>query len=297
MKGKLQQNMMKKLVFIFTTITLFLGLNSCKEDLNQPNQLNFITYDILINDIIVEKNISSELDVVLISSIKSERERTYTITTEDGTSIDPNTYTLSNTITIPSNSNKGSALLTINSTLLKTDGDILILGVETEEEDITGENKTINITLTCPLVNGAADLVGTWSGTEDSYPGEINTTVTAVLNTEDSSKLDLNILSQDLMIEYMEETIISGGTFTLDIHSDGGITIPRQNIYISDYDGEQSQIEIKGTGIWQNCENKPVLILQYDLYHPGLDIWLKADSLFDFPDNNYPYLKATLTLQ
>jgi hypothetical protein len=46
MADKSQQNIMKQLVYILTSIFLFFGLTNCDEDLNQPDELNLITFGI-----------------------------------------------------------------------------------------------------------------------------------------------------------------------------------------------------------------------------------------------------------
>ncbi len=283
---------MKQLVYILTSIFLFFGLTNCDEDLNKPDELNLISFGSISNDIIVEKNINSELEVDLYSSLESATERTYMISIEDDSTIDPDTYTLANSITIPSNSNKGSALLTINSTLLNKEGDILVLGIETEEEVFTSENKTINITLTCPFVNGAADLVGPWAGKDASDPESVTIITSSVLNLEDSSKIDIDKLGQAFMSDFWFETVISSQPISLEIGLNGQINIGRQYIFTTEDYGDTYEIE--GTGEWKNCENKPQLILYYNIYYYGATVSIISEYPNFFPDG---YLKATLTLQ
>lgn len=74
--------------------------------------------------------------------------------------------------------------------------------------------------------------------------------------------------------DFWGEAVIEGGTFLMTVNIDGTVSIPRQYIYTTEYDGDPYRYEVKGSGTWDNCGNEPTLLINYDIYYEG-----EADGL------------------
>jgi hypothetical protein len=144
-----------------------------------------------------------------------------------------------------------------------------VLDIETPNGINSGNSNKISIQLTCPLVDGASNLVGAWSGTDASYPSTTSFSAKTVLDQYNVKQIKLDNLDQAFIVDYWEETIISSEPIASEIGLKGSIEIPRQYIYTSDYEGDKTAYEIEGSGEWQNCGDQPVMQLKYNIYHPG----------------------------
>ncbi|MCY1634802.1 hypothetical protein [Marinifilum sp. D737] len=117
----------------------------------------------------------------------------------------------------------------------------------------------------CPLDNGINDLEGSWGGTDGTH---WQSTITTALV---DGKLTISGISETMIGPgFWQETITERGTVVVDVNiAAGTISIPRQYIYTALYDGELSTYEIKGTGVWSNCEATPTMLIEYDIYYEG----------------------------
>ncbi len=90
----------------------------------------------------------------------------------------------------------------------------LIKVTETTSGGIVSPERVIKVKVNpyCPLANGNATLVGTWSGTDgQGVDYTFNTTsVTSVVN---GTKLEVGGANVDFMAEFWGENIVTGGTF------------------------------------------------------------------------------------
>lgn len=145
------------------------------------------------------------------------------------------------------------------------DGSATVTVTETTMGGKTSEPVSLSVTVQkyCPLANGAADLVGSWSGTNtDGYPCEVAVTLSG-------SNLNIAGLSKDFIQDWWGETIIEGGSFNMTVNIDGTLSVPRQYIYTTDWNGDPYRYEIAGSGTWDNCGSKPAMIIDYDIYYEG----------------------------
>jgi hypothetical protein len=138
----------------------------------------------------------------------------------------------------------------------------------------TSEPVSFDVTVKkyCPLPNGIAGLVGSWTGTDGqgadyTFDSQITTVVSG-------TKLAVTGMSVGFITEFWGEAIIDGGTFMMTWNVDGTVDIPRQYIYTTEYEGDPYDYEIKGSGTWDNCGSAPKLLINYDIYYTG-----EADGL------------------
>jgi hypothetical protein len=144
----------------------------------------------------------------------------------------------------------------------------------------------------CPLANGVANLVGSWSGNDgggggESYPSIITTAV-------NGTKLNVTGMSNGFMNGFWGEPVIAGGTFAMTINNNGTLTIPRQYIFTTVYKGVNYEYEVAGSGTWDNCGTKPKMVIKYDIYYPGDAKGIAATNPSYL--GNIAFLTANITL-
>ena len=201
-------------------------------------------------------------------------------------------YELSSTsVTIPAGETSGQVTLTTNTEEMPTgetfDFDVALEAGEhnaTVGTELHYELKRIEF---CPLENGAADLVGSYTVLDNGSGYENSITV-----TQDGENLVVDGLGVDFIEVFWAEPVVSGGAVGVEVAPNGEMTIPRQYIYTTVYDGDNYDYEIKGTGVWRNCGDEPVLEFTYDIYYPGdLDGLAKTYSSY-LPN---PYFSGSFT--
>jgi hypothetical protein len=223
------------------------------------------------------------------------------LTPDPANTLKPEMYTLSaSSITIPAGKTSGSVQFSTIAAKMPVGQTVtFVLNMSAGDHNSpspTGIKLTYKIKRIefCPLENGVASLVGSWSGTDgdgdETYPSKIVTTV-------DGS----NLIASGISAGFIEggwwgETITSGSTCTLTVKGNGTVDIPRQFIYTTDYNGAPSTYEIMGSGKWENCGAKPKLLLNYDIYYEGESKGLAAQYAVQY-FNGTGVFKADITLQ
>jgi hypothetical protein len=219
---------------------------------------------------------------------------TVNLTIDPSSTITPTMYTLSaNNITIPAGKTSGSVTLTTKAASMPV-GQTLKLVVtlnagEHNTPSATGTKLTYNLKRIefCPLVNGSADLVGSWGGNDASYQSEVTT-------VQDGANVKISGLGVGFIADFWGETVTALGAPVMTVSGNGLVDIPRQYLFTTDYLGDAYDYEIKGSGKWTNCGANPTLLITYDIYYPG-----DADGLaktYAGYLGGIPYLTANITL-
>jgi hypothetical protein len=202
------------------------------------------------------------------------------LTPDPANTLTPAMYTLSaSSITIPAGKTSGSINFSTKAASMPVGQTLtFVLNMSAGEHNSpspTGTKLTYKVKRIefCPLANGVASLVGSWSGTDgagpETYPSQVTTAV-------DGTKLAVSGLSVGFMNNFWGEEIVEGGTFLMTVAGNGSLDIPRQYIYTTIYKGDLSDYEIKGSGKWENCGAQPVMKITYDIYYVGDDKGLAA---------------------
>lgn len=203
-------------------------------------------------------------------------------------------YSLSaNSITIPAGKTSGSVTLTTHAASMPVGQTVkLILNLD------AGENNTPNLNGAklaydlkriefCPLVNGSADMVGSWSG-EDAYYESVIVTVA------DGANLKITGMGVGFIEDWWAETVTALGSPVMTVSGNGLVNIPRQYLFTTVYGGTPYDYEIIGSGKWTNCGSSPTLLITYDIYYEG-----EADGLaksYAGYLGGIPYLTAEVSL-
>ncbi len=222
-------------------------------------------------------DINTTVAITLMGTPQSE-DIVVNLTLDPSSTIDPSMFNLSSSsITIPAGETSGSVdLTTLTGNMPVGETLKFILDIDAGDYNSPNANGTKLVYMLkriqfCPLVNGAADLAGTWNVTADDNAGNPygagENSFTAVANGTD--KLDVTGLSEAFINNFWGESVIAGNVFTMDVAANGFVTIPRQYIYTTDYNGTSYDYEIEGSGTWTNCGAKPTLTISYDIYYAG----------------------------
>jgi hypothetical protein len=237
--------------------------------------------------------IQSTISVVLMG-LPQAQDITVNLTVDPATTIASDMYTLSaSSITIPAGQTSGSVDLTTVAAKMPVGQTLdFVLTMDAGEHNSPNpvgtklDYKLKRIEF-CPLANGAADLVGSWTGTDAWYPSIITTAVSG----EDLAVTGMGV---GFITNWWGETVTAGGTITMTFYGNGIVDIPRQYLFTTDYEGAPYDYEIEGSGKWTNCGTKPTLLITYDIYYAGEDAGLAAQYASYL--NDIPYLTADITL-
>jgi len=242
-------------------------------------------------------DIQTTIGIVLMGTPQSQ-DITVSLNIDPSSTITSDMYTLSGTsITIPAGKTSGSVDFSTVAGNMPA-GQPLELDVSIDQGEHNSPNANglvlkygLTRLLFCPLVNGAADLVGSWSGTDGqgdyTYPSIIT-------STQNGTNIDASGMGVGFINDFWGEDVVAGGTCTITIQPNGIIDIPRQYLFTTVYEGANYTYEIEGSGKWDNCGPAPHMLINYDIYYTG-DAKGLAASYASYL-NGIPYLTADVTL-
>lgn len=220
---------------------------------------------------------------------------TVNLTIDPSSTITPAMYTLSaNSITIPAGKTSGSVTLTTKAASMPVGQTVKLVVTLNAGEHNTPNANGVKLTYNlkriefCPLVNGPADLVGSWTGEDAYYPSVVTTTA------NNASSVKISGMGVGFIEDWWAEQVTALGNPVMTVAGNGLVDIPRQYLFTTDYQGDAYEYEIKGSGKWTNCGANPTLLITYDIYYPG-DADGLAKSYAGYL-GGIPYLTATLTL-
>lgn len=275
------------------------GFDSITRDVNQADTyyLQFIKASQAFETGVTEDGglieVVKPISVVLMG-VPQTSPITVDLVVDPSTTIAPGMYTLSATsITIPAGQTSGSVTVSTKAASMPVGEPLkLVLTMDAGEHNSPSATATkLSYTLKrfpyCPLENGLADLVGTWTGSDAYYGAGFTSTV-------DETKLKIEGMGEDFMDIFWGEPVVDGGSFLMTVNSNGTVDIPRQYIFTTLYEGDNYDYEVKGTGKWENCGATPKLTITYDIYYPG-DADGLAKQYASYLDN-IPYLTAEVNI-
>jgi hypothetical protein len=173
--------------------------------------------------------------------------------------------------------------------IFTNDGAAKVTVTETTAGGKTSDPVSMDVTVMkyCPLANGVADMVGTWSGTDAGYTSIITSAVSG-------ADLAMSGMGVEFINDFWGEPVIASTPINMKFNIDGTVEIPRQFLYTTTYEGDPYDYEIKGSGTWDNCGSRPTLLITYDVYYPGDEDGLAATYSSYLGD--IPYLTADISL-
>lgn len=124
---------------------------------------------------------------------------------------------------------------------------------------------TVKVLEYCPLAVGASEFIGVWEGKDGrNEPSKIQ-----LVAASEADKLIIKGISEGLIEGWWGEEITERGVVLMKVKKDGTVSIPRQYIYTTIYEGKPFKYEIEGSGFWNNCKEKPHLDIEYDIFPKG----------------------------
>jgi hypothetical protein len=217
-------------------------------------------------------DVQTTIGVVLMGTPQSQ-DITVNLAIDPSSTITSDMYTLSSTsITIPAGKTSGSVdLSTIADKMPVGETLSLVVNIDAGENNSPNTNGTVlKYSLKriefCPLLNGAADLVGSWSGTDGQGGYNYSSIITSIQN---GTNIDASGMGVGFINDFWGEDVVAGGTCTITIQGNGIIDIPRQYLFTTVYEGANYTYEIEGSGKWDNCGPAPHMLINYDIYYTG----------------------------
>jgi len=214
--------------------------------------------------------------LITLMGLPQTEDITGTISHNAASTMSTDMYTLSTTsFTIPAGKTSTSFdFSTIAEKMPECEYVNLILDLNAGDSTTPSDNGskvdfTIRKISPSPLENGVADLAGSWgideNFTNGDYFGEANFST-----TWDGTNLISSGFGQQMIANFWGEPVVAGGTFNMTVTEDGTITIPRQYVFTTVYEGVNYDYEIEGSGTWVSlCGEAPEMSIQYDIYYPG----------------------------
>ena len=261
------------LAFFLTAVFLFV---SCGKSYIEENQDAYSASDVV--------------PVVLGVTGSTLALQTFSYTYEPAYNRAGSTWSWSATDGTISSVSEDTRKATILFDVLPANDTALISITETNSGGVTSDAFVVKVKVNqfCPLTNGMADLVGSWSGDDAWYESIIT------MAAGDATTVEVSGMSEGFISDWWGEAVIEGGTFTMTVNNDGTVDIPRQYIYTTEWDGDPYDYEIEGAGTWDNCGATPTMLIEYDIYYEGDDTGLAAT--YSAYLNDIPYLTADIAL-
>lgn len=256
---------MKKHLLLFIaaiSATFFVG---CSDDdnINPPDYVTFSSVTELSDEIsvAVDENGSESVELTVFANSKSGSARTYTVNVLDGSTLDPSTYTIPATVTIPANSNEGTVSVEITGSGIDNAGDVLVVGLQEEQGLYTGNPLTINIGKVCQF-----DPAGTF--VDDSWYWEEE--VPAVIEAGASEN------------QYVVKSPFADGyDITFTVNADLTVTVPTQVGWVSGTYGDVSVQGQAGSSV-SPCTGTVTLVLKHFVsagsFGTGAEVFTKVEA-------------------
>lgn len=232
---------MKKIVLIFLTVlstSLFVGCSS-DDEVTPPN---YVTFEAEELNFAIDENTSGTLDVTVYTANTTGSDRTFTINVDESSTINADSYTLPQTVTVPANSNEVTFSIEVTDNSLGDSGEVLILDIADQEGLHRGEPLTVNIAKICEF-----EPVGTFINNSGWFEEEYPVTVEAGAAAN----------------QYVVKDMFAEGTdITFTVNPDFTVTVPKQNAWVSGTYG-QASVTGKAGSKFNPCSRVVTLVLQH----------------------------------
>ncbi|RKD92787.1 DUF4843 domain-containing protein [Mangrovibacterium diazotrophicum] len=268
---------MKKLTYILVLLTFGAFLNSCSDDPEFTKNLNFISFEIQIPTIVVEKEGTTEATVHVYSTQKTGSDRTFSVeVVEDATTANPESYSIPATVTIPANSSVGTITVTAVDNNLGEDPVTIGLQIADEIGLFTGDPAELTIQKHCELdIN---EFVGTYSGETMGGWGSTN----VVTSLDGDGNLQITGVGVSFLTGYWGEEIVTMETLPVDVDLESGeFTIEEAAYITTTWDGApQPTYYLSAHGFLNACSG--TMYLYYDFNQAGVGSYVEY-----FGDQDY----------
>lgn len=232
---------MKKLLIIFIAAIATSSFVSC--DYDQFESPNYISFEDTSLDLAVQDTESESFEVTLYTANITGDDRTFDVNVDETSTLDPATYAIPETVTVPANSNETTITIDITGEGINNSGDLLVLNLGQEDDLYTGQPLTLNIEKLCDLQAP----IGMYNNNSEWFEAEYAVEIEAGAAEN----------------EYVVKDLFADGTdITFTINEDFTISVPTQNSSVSATYGQVSVTGRAGSRI-QPCSGTISLVLQH----------------------------------
>lgn len=233
---------MKKHLILFLaaiSTSFFVSCDSTNDDFNPPNYVTFAQNEM---GFAVNENTSDSFEVTIFTANETSSDRTFTINVDESSTINADSYSIPETVTVPGGTNEATFTVEISDTSISNDGETLVLSLGDEEGLYTGDPLEIEIARICEFVM-TGDFLDTSEWFEAEFPVEI------VAGAEPGQ-----YVIQDLFSE--------GSDITFTVNEDYSITVPKQKAWVHPDYGQASVQGVAGSKV-EPCNREFTLMLRH----------------------------------
>lgn len=231
--------MKKHFILIFMAVSTLLVGCQYDDDFTPPN---YVTFEDDEMDFAVDQNSSGSFDVTVYTANTTGSDRTFTINVDESSTINADSYSLPQTITVPANSNEATFTVDVTDNSIGDTGDTLVLELAEESGLSAGDPLTVNIAKICDF-----EPVGTFINNsgwfEEEYPVVVEKGAAAN--------------------QYVVKDMFADGTdITFTVNADFTVTVAKQNAWVSGTYGQASVTGRPGSK-FNPCSRVVTLVLQH----------------------------------
>lgn len=225
-------------MILLAVSTVFVGCQY-DDDFTSPNYVTFEADEMSFN---IDENTSDSFDVTVYTGNTAGTDRTYTINVDESTTLNADSYSLPETVTVPANSNEVTFTVDVTDNSIGNYGEELVLDLVEEQGLSAGAPLTVNITKICEF-----DPIGVFvndSGWfEAEYPVDVEAGAAA---------------NQYVVKDMFEE----GTDITFKVNADYTVSVAKQNAWVSGTYG-QASVTGKAGSKFNPCSREVTLVLQH----------------------------------
>lgn len=210
------------------------------DDYTPPNYVTFEAEEI---NVPVDEDGSNSIDVKAYTADVTGSDRTFTINVAASSTINPDSYTVPGTITIPANSNETTFTIDFVDNSLSNEGDdVLVLELQEEQGLSAGAPLEINVAKICEF-----EPVGVFTNTSGWF----------------EAKFPVELVAGAGANQYVVKDMFAEGTdITFTVNADYTVSVPKQNAWVSGTYG-QASVTGRAGSYFNPCSRVVVLVLQH----------------------------------
>lgn len=220
--------MKQKLFLLLFMVSIFITISSCNIETEESDIINYVTFSSTNYDAgAITLDGSVDFEISILSSLKTNSARTFNINVDNNSSNAGNgSYSVPNTVTIPSGSQEGKFTITLSDVDLGIGVNDLVLNFSEKEGVFFGDSTTISYTQQCTETTVTLEIIFDDFASETGY--EITDSLGSIIasaNPETWSDGDTSA------IENISLCANRDYTFTITDSFGDGITYPNTGSY------------------------------------------------------------------
>lgn len=251
-----------RFLIAIVSISAFVACSS-DDDFTPPNYVTFAQVTALSDEIAVavDETGSETVELTVLTGNTTGSARTFGINVLESSTLDPSTYSIPETVTVPANTNEATVSIEIEGSGIDNAGDVLMVELVGEQGVFTGEPLTINVGKVCQF-----DPAGTY--VDDSWFYE--------------EEVPAEIVAGAAANQYVvKEPFAAGVDVTFTVNDDLTITVPTQTGWVHPTYGNVSVQGQAGSAV-SPCTGTITLVLKHFVpegsFGTGAEVFTKVEA-------------------